>query len=441
MDFALFLVLNVILLIRPEEMVPEIAGSRLYLIAIGACLLVSGGRVLSQLSPQYLARQPIVACVLGLLAAVPLSLIGRGQLGQVSEDLPEFAKVVLYFLLLIAVVDTPARLRVFLGWLVVAVLGLTVLALMQFHGVIDVEALRPLERSDGVYDSATGEVVTYLQLRGTGIFNDPNDLCLVLVAGSLCAVCRAALARGWLASLVWLAPLPVFGYAFMLTKSRGGLLGLAAAIFALLYSRYGWKRAFPLAVVLFPAMLLVLGGRQTDIDMGENDTAQHRMHLWVDGLTLLIGMAYGPHTVLTGIGAGTYADECGQVAHNSFVHAYVEMGLIGGGLFLAAFAIAGWGLYQARNYPSRNVHPELAKMRPFVFAMLAGYAAGVFSLSRDYVIPTYLILGLSSAYLGMLPPQALPWYRVDGPMARRVAAGAVAGLVFLKLFTQALVRY
>ena len=40
---------------------------------------------------------------------------------------------------------------------------------------------------------------------------------------------------------------------------------------------------------------------------------------------------------LFGIGVGKYEDEVGLVAHNSFVHAYTELGIFGGALFLGAF--------------------------------------------------------------------------------------------------------
>jgi hypothetical protein len=441
MDLALFLLLNVVLMIRPEELIPEIAGARLYFIVIGVCLLVSGEKLLALLTPQNLIDRPITACVIGLLGAAALSLIGRGQIGELTEILPEFAKVILFFLLLVAVIDTPARLRLFMGWLVVCVLGISILALLQFHEVIDVAALRPLERHNDEYDPVTGKYTKFLQLRSTGIFNDPNDLCLILVVGIVCALYRTATARNWAMSVVWLSPLAAFGYALMLTKSRGGLLGLMAAIFALLYSRYGWKRTLVLMTMLLPVMAVVVGGRQTDISMDENDTAQTRIQLWSDGLSLLFSMSYGPQTLLTGIGINTYGDEFGHVAHNSFVHAYVELGLIGGGLFLGAFALAAAGLYRARTQSAPSLAPEIARMRPFLLAMVLGYAAGVFSLSRCYSIPTYLVLGSAGAYLTFLPLQAPVWFRMDGLMVRRLAVLTGMGLVFLKLFTQVMVRY
>jgi hypothetical protein len=68
--------------------------------------------------------------------------------------------------------------------------------------------------------------------------------------------------------------------------------------------------------------------------------------------------------------------------------------------------------------------------------------AGMFSLSRNYVLPTYLVLGLATAYLRLAaPPDREPWFRLDAAMVKLLAAVSVAALVFLKLFTMAFVSY
>ena len=46
MNFAFFVLLNAVLLIRPEELVPDIAGLRLYLIALVLCTLTTLPRLL-----------------------------------------------------------------------------------------------------------------------------------------------------------------------------------------------------------------------------------------------------------------------------------------------------------------------------------------------------------------------------------------------------------
>src|SRR5262245_501802 len=184
MSFALFIVLNAVLLIRPEELWPEIAGLRLYLIVMSLYLAATAQRLANQLSPHTLAQRPITVCVLGLLVAVALSLLARGRVDEATEFVPEFAKVVAFYLLLVAVVDTPSRLRTFIGWLVVFVVVLAVLGLLQYHDYIDIEAIKPIvDRRD---NRETGETVEVLRLCSTGIFNDPNDLCLILVFGSVC---------------------------------------------------------------------------------------------------------------------------------------------------------------------------------------------------------------------------------------------------------------
>ena len=64
-----------------------------------------------------------------------------------------------------------------------------------------------------------------------------------------------------------------------------------------------------------------------------------------------------------------------------------------------------------------------------------------FSLSRNYVIPTYLILGLATAYGRIAladPPEEL---RMNRALAVRLALFGIGTLAFLKLFTQLLVRF
>src|SRR5258707_529922 len=127
MNFALFILLNAILLIRPEELLAgtdtsaKSSGLRLYFIVIVLFTSPSFHSILSLLSLQSLKDRPITVCVLGLPIAISLSQIALGNIGKAFEQVAEFAKVVLYFLLLTTVVDTPVRLKAFLGWLVVFV--------------------------------------------------------------------------------------------------------------------------------------------------------------------------------------------------------------------------------------------------------------------------------------------------------------------------------
>src|SRR5262245_3633010 len=435
MTFWLFLLLNAVLLIRPEELAqgPD-QPVRLYLIVISLCLAAAAPRLAGHLSPRSLADRPITVCVLGLLGAVVLSLVIRGFWGNALEEGGEFAKVVAYYMLLVAVVDSPDRFRQLLGWLVALVVAVAAVGLAQFYGYIDIEVMRPIEQ--WMFDELTGEGFNSPRLRSVGIFNDPNDLCLILTTGILACLARSATATRPLARLLWLAPIGLFGYAIMLTQSRGGLLGLSAGLFALAFVRLGPKRGIPLGGGGHLGLLAVFAGRQTEFTLSGEDTSQERLRLWAEGFSLMW------RNPITGIGVGEFVEELGLVAHNSFIQGFVETGLVGGILFFGAFFLAAVGLYRLPRYaPYWAQDQDFTALRPFVFAMVIGYAAGAFSLSRNYVIPTYLVLGLAAAYIAICLPDPPDEYRSTRRTWIKVILVGIGALVCLKVLTQSLVQF
>ena len=434
MIFWLFLLLNAVLLLRPEDFFPALAGTRLYLILSVICLVAAAPRIASLLTSRSLVDRPIITCVLGLLVAVVLSQLVRAQFGRAAEDGGEFAKLVAYFLLFVALVDSPDRIRSFLGWTVTFVVVVAGLGILQYHGAIDWAPLRPVDQA--VYDDESGELVDHFpRLRSAGIFNDPNDLCLILATGSLAALGLAATAGG-IGRVAWFLPIVPFGYALMLTHSRGGFLGFVVGLAALAIARLGIWRGLPLALVAVIGLLAMFAGRQTDFSLNDSDTAQGRLRLWAEGIGLL-----WPN-VVTGIGAGEYAERVGLVAHNSFVHAYVETGLFGGTFYAGAFFLAIVGLARlprTRDFWAHDI--RFTALQPFVLAIVAAYAAGTFSLSRNYTVITYMVLGLATAYMCIALRDPPDEYRLTRSQVVRLILVGVGGLVFLKLLTQSLVRF
>jgi hypothetical protein len=115
--------------------------------------------------------------------------------------------------------------------------------------------------------------------------------------------------------------MPLLGYAFALTRSRGGFLALAAGLVTMIVAKLGWRNSIPVTAIALPVLLVLFAGRQTSINLSDkNDTAQGRMGIWRDGMMLLKG------SPLFGIGYGEFVEEVGHVAHNSFVHCFVEQG-------------------------------------------------------------------------------------------------------------------
>ena len=437
MDFALFILLNAILFIRPSDIVPDLAAVPVYEIVILLCIAVSLPKIVAQLSLKSLQSRPISLFVVGLWFAVVFSqLIGRFYITAAKDAGIEFAKIIIYYLLLMSVVNTSLRLRQFLAALCILVAVVCGLAVLHYHSVISVPGMRSIEQ--GGIDRVTGQYITVRRMQGTGVFGDPNDLSLLAVLGIVCSAYGMAV-PAWRPYLpLWIGGIGLFLYALAQTQSRGGLLALLIAGTALFQSRYGWKKAIPLLACVGPLVLLLFSGRQTGLGQAiSHDTGQQRVQIWAEGLATL-----RQHPVF-GIGYEQLMENGRPVSHNSFIHAYTELGLFGGTLFFGAFAYAIWAIHQVgRKNNTYILHPRLARMRPFLIAIVAGYAGGMLSLSRNYIVPTYLILGLAAVYLHLIQKDnPLPQLRFSPRLVRRLAFASVAFLACTYMFVRVFARW
>jgi hypothetical protein len=145
---------------------------------------------------------------------------------------------------------------------------------------------------------------------------------------------------------------------------------------------------------------------------------------------------------LLGIGTDMYKEYAGCVAHNSYVHASVELGLIGGTLFIGAVSYALTTIYRMDSGRVRVVDPELRRLRPYLMAVVASYAAGMLSLSECYIVPTYTVLGLATIYTRLaetVPPSSCRPF--DGNLVKRMVVVSMAVLITTFVFTQINLRY
>lgn len=433
LGFGLLLLVTATLFIRPAEVVPDLIGLPIYQVLIITCLAVSFTGVLHQLGGRALSTHPVTACVLGLLGTVALSHLAHARPEEAVRSGWEFCKVVVYYLLVVGLLTTTGRLRGFLFFVAVSVAALAAVAVLQFHGIINIPNLTAL--NDRATDPATGLTVLIPRLRSTGLFGDPNDLCLIIVAGLPLSLYWLTDRRLGPARLLWAGPAVLLAYALFLTQSRGGLLAFLMGLLAFLWARFGWKRAALLAAVALPAALVLFAGRQTDLSSKEN-TGLQRVQLWSDALMSL------RHYPLFGTGFDKFKEEAGLVAHNSYLHCYAELGILGGTCFVGAICLTLTRLGQLSKRGLRVLHPELHRLGPYLFAAVASYAAGLLTLSNSYTVPTYMVLGFAVAYTDLArtaPP--LPPLRLDGRLLGRLAGGSLAFLAFAYVFVRVFVRW
>jgi len=392
--FALFLLTTATLFLRPAELFVWMADWPIYEVLILSTLALAFQSFTGHFRQFMLARQPVTLCVLGIFFAIAVSHLQYIYVGGVLDSGTLFLKTLIYYGLLITTVNSPQRLRTFLATVAVCSSTMVTLCVVDYYGAIDFEFIVHLDDIDGVTDEE--EIITVRRMRGTGIFQDPNDIATVIcLTGIICAFFLLDPAGGRL-RLLWLLPMLVLAVGLLSTKSRGGLLACGVAGLTLLAVRYGGRVAMAsgaCALCLIP----FIAGRQADIDLEEGGTGHERVMLWRDGFEELKSSA-----ILFGTGQGTYADIAGLVAHNSFIHSYVELGLFGGTMFFGCFFFIGMQLYRMGRLPEPVLNDVLIRMRPFICAMVAGWCTSIMSLSRCYVVPTYLLIGTSAAYLNLI---------------------------------------
>lgn len=432
--FFLFLVLNAALFVRPAEIVPAVVGWNIYEFLILACFAASFPVVLEQLSTKALEERPITVCVLGVFLAIVLSHLARLDFAKVAFTGMDFAKVVLYYLLFVGLVNSPARLRLFLFWMLLFAATTVSLAVLQYHGVITLPNLA--QTIDNGAEDASGTSTRIVRLCGSGIFQDPNDLGVLIAASTVLSLYWLSDRASGPARLLWLGPLALFVYAMSLTQSRGALLALLGGLSVCLVARFGWRTALLIAAAVVPLLFLSLGSRQTDLTT-EGGTGQQRIQVWRDGLMLV------RESPLFGIGKDEYAARVGLVAHNSYLHCFAELGVFGGMFFLGAFYLAASQLLRLGDRRRHVIlDPEARRLHPYIFGVVASWAVGMMSLTLCFILPTYTVLALATAYMRTTPadPPA-PAPRFDVRLLVRLLVVAAVGFAVLYVSVLLLVEH
>lgn len=433
--FVLFILVNSTVFLRPAEIVPELLGLPIYEGLIFSCLFLSLNTVRNELLPSTLYHNPTTVCVLGVWLACALSHATHGAATDMKDAVVLFFKTALYYLVFVACVDTPSRFKLFLLNTACCSVVMVGLCVVDYFEVIDLDFVTHVTDRDGEDD--TGEVEIVLRMRGTGIFEDPNDISLLIVASIiLCVYFMTDKMFGAVRGL-WLLPMGVLFTGLLCTRSRGGLLSLGAGFLTYILLRFGrgWSiLAGASGLILLP----VIAGRQGDIDI-EGGTGQERVQMWAEGLD-----AIKSPDILFGIGQGLYVDLAGLVAHNSYVHSYVELGFFGGTFFFGCFFFSGLALFRVTDPKIEVRHPELWRFAPYLAAILAGWCVGMFSLSRCYVVPTYMVIGMATTFIALVGPRLRhPCWLVawDKTHVQKLIFSSAGLLTFLYVFVKVFARF
>lgn len=439
MGFFLFLLVNATLFIRPAEVLAVKEFENVYQYLILACLALSLPDVLGYLTNR-LDTKPIALGVLGVLLCVPLAFLGAGDLAEAFRHWFYFFKVVVYFLLLVSLVNTPGRIATFVACVVFFAMVLTILVVLNYHQVIELQNVKVLK--DTYTRDPFEQTGTTERLQGTGVFQDPNEMGVILAC--LTPLCLFALTakRGMLLKPLWLAGLVLFAYAIHKTQSRGAFLALVAGLGAFSWARFGPRVTFRLALVGLPLLAVFFAGRQLELNVKEG-TASTRISHWSDWLWTFRGsplLGAGMPLAKEDMPEISLSEERDLLAHNSFIQAFADMGVAGGMFFFGSFMLAVWSTWRLGR-GTVLLDPTLRRLQPYLFGFVVAYIVGLCTLSICYVVPTYFVLGTASAFAtaaAVMCYPAKPALRVDGPLLGRVALASVcylaAAYIVVRLF-------
>ena len=403
-----------VLYIRPHEFVPAFMGWPV----LPILLMLAFFFWLLRQDKRFEAPQFWIIPVLMLMMA--LSVIFSGWLTGGLNVLSEFTPIVMLFYMVATSTDSMQRLRQI--FLVLSVC-ITVIA---WHGID--QSIKGIGWTGAELSQETR--ITYL-----GFLNDPNDLAMALVM-VLPMILHLASSLGRLLRLASYAAAGAVAYAVYLTNSRGSVLAMGAMLLLYGILRYGVFKSVIVLPMLF-APLIALGPSRMAEMSADEDSAEGRIEAWYEGVQLLIMRP------LFGVGKGLFADYHGLTAHNSFVLAFAELGMIGYFFWLSNIVIS-WIMLQrlvlgaAPADASPEALAQWEEIRGAARTLWYGYIGGLvsaFFLSRSYVVILYLHIALIVAVYQMARVQrpdfaAITWSERAGKLFG-YTIGSVVGMWLL----------
>jgi len=434
--FFSFLVFTSVVYLRPVDLFPETFGTLpIVKILCFFTLLFCAPQLSKRLRVNELRKQPILTCFLAFLGFAVFSQVTHAFFWWVKRAILDLALLAIYLMAMVTIVDTPKRLEKLLKVMAGSASLFVVLCMLDFWGVLEFETIKKLKQyTEGV--DATGKPVFIYRMQGTGLFLDPNDLSQLIVLSSVIYAYFFSRKDNGTSRFLWAIPIAAMALALVMTQSRGGLLALGASIMTIVAIHYGRKACIGAAAAGVMGLLAV-GGRQASVDLS-GSTGGARLALWRDGFVSISGK-----DAIFGIGYGIYDEVAGQLAHNSFVHAYVETGLVGGTFFFGMWFFALISIIRMKSVGIDHLPDNLRQFHPYCAALVVGYCVGMFSLSRNYVIPTYQILGVAIVYVNLVcvrlkPAQLLAY--VDRPHFYKMVAGSACCFLVFYLMVRIIAR-
>jgi len=331
------------------------------------------------LSKKGFVKVPQAKLMYGLYVAVIMSHAVHLYVGGMIFSFQSFLVLFVLFFLILNGIDSEFKFKVMI-WLIIIQ---TVILVPQ--GIYQVQHGYGWA---GQQITINPHVLGEVRINWVGIFNDPNDLALLFVV-SVGLLLPFIFGRSvYIQRLLSVFLVGMLFYGIYLTNSRGGLLALMATVFFYFVRQ---TRRFALGGLiggLVAVTIFALGPSRLWLISAGASAAYGRIELWYEGILML------KSNPLFGVGYGMFMEDVPQTAHNSFILAAAELGMVG--LFF-------WmGLIYSSFKSLSLIQEKVPHLRTYALGLqsaLIGFCAAAFFLSRTYVILPYILFALSGALL------------------------------------------
>lgn len=357
------------LYLRPQEYVAALRAQPIMLsISILVLVTLLLHNVLRRKSFSILNfRQGIF--MLAFLIVIPFSQLSRFYLTGAKEAFNDFLPIWVMFFMIVNLVTDLNKLKQTFNLLLFMTLFLAANGIYQHFTGMDI----------------AGQTMIEGRIRWIGIFEDPNDLGLTILAFTPFAILSIIKKKTrFIFRILWTLVLAVFICALYFTNSRGTFIGLMAVFGYLLAKRWGGVKGLACGAIFGLALLVVGPSRMSTVSLAEA-SASGRLDAWAVGLNLL---KWRP---ILGIGYSSFTEHHHLTAHNSVVLCMAELGVVG--LFV-------WLLLIYTSYKETLMVEKRAPKTDFALyaealqLSLVGFFTSAFFLSRTYNEILYIILGL-----------------------------------------------
>jgi len=355
--------------IRPQEFVASLRERPLMLILayviLGTLLLHASVRKRTFMFLN--TRQGLLMFIFFLL--IPLSHLQRLYLTGASDSFNDFLPVYLLFFMILNLIDNPDQLRKTIHLLFAMTLLLSLNGILQYFRGYDI----------------AGQTMYEGRIRWIGIFSDPNDLGLTILAFTPLAVINLLNGKNSAPRrILWGIALAVLVYALYLTNSRGPFIGLLAILIFVMCKRIGLVRGLVVGIILGSILLVAGPSRMSDMSIDEA-SASGRIDAWATGLNLLL---WRP---ILGVGFHNFTEHHHLTAHNSVVLCMSELGLVGLYVWLLLIYSSFREMAIVQRYARGTGFATYAELMQL---SLAGFFVSAFFLSRTYNEVLYIIIAV-----------------------------------------------